>query len=139
MDWVYFVSDGVGHIKIGKSKNVRKRIKALQTGNAHELNLILQVLFVEDAPWAVSLNVDSLEDVLHDTFKKYHVRDEWFEAEPILVFISELLTDCFIYPRRRQNSSRFITDNLIGKGRFHYEFYSLRGSNTVCCSRYLGG
>ena len=37
---VYFISDGNGHIKIGKSNNVEERLKTLQCGNAVELRVV---------------------------------------------------------------------------------------------------
>ena len=40
-DFLYFVqAKGTGRIKIGRSKNPRTRLRALQTGNAKELRLI---------------------------------------------------------------------------------------------------
>ena len=66
--FVYFISDGHNY-KIGKTKNIKKRIKSLQVGNSGEIELIN---FVSNKKY------DLLERFIHAIFKKHHIRGEWF-------------------------------------------------------------
>lgn len=78
---VYFVDgnrDKPGLIKIGRSGELKKRIKGLRHMYGFSLEPILWI-FVNDAYYA--------ETVLHDKFAKYRVDGEWFKAEPILKFL----------------------------------------------------
>lgn len=75
---IYFIlAPEVDRVKIGKSKDVKARLKTLQTGHSQDLCLIMTV----DAD-------DSFEFELHERFKAYHVRGEWFQmSEEIADYI----------------------------------------------------
>jgi hypothetical protein len=60
----YVVEDESKRVKIGNSKNIRRRIKNLQIGNAEQL--ILRVVSVDD------------EKKLHKAFEHCRIRGEWF-------------------------------------------------------------
>ena len=83
-DFVYFVQDcSSNNIKIGVSKDVKKRIKSLQTASSSNLVLMGQLL-----------GGRSLEKFLHKVFARYRVKREWFKpAAPILNFISQYCDD----------------------------------------------
>lgn len=96
---VYFVRESFkGTIKIGMSKDVRKRVKELRTGVPFEL----EVLFV-----VPSYEPQALESLFHKHFKKKHIRGEWYElsnedinwikgkqyTDEIMEYVSEPLFD----------------------------------------------
>jgi hypothetical protein len=72
---IYFISDGK-KIKIGISIDPERRLKSLQTGSSNTLRLVE----------IVSGN-DKLERQLHEYYKDYHERGEWFNIKEELVFL----------------------------------------------------
>ena len=79
--FVYFITDGHGHIKIGKADDTYKRIKELQTGNPYKLSFLLTVML--ESPD----DAFALEQKLHARFAQYQMEGEWFEAEPVMELI----------------------------------------------------
>lgn len=78
---VYFIdgkNDKPGLIKIGRSGQLNKRIKALRNDYGNSIEPILWI-FVDNAYYA--------ELFLHNKFAKYRVNGEWFRAEPVLKFL----------------------------------------------------
>ncbi len=74
-EYTYFIQDGLGNIKIGKSNNPEKRLKVLQYSNSSKLILLLTINDISE--W------DS-----HIKFTKYYIRGEWFKpAKELLEFI----------------------------------------------------
>ncbi len=75
--WIYFVQEGAdGHVKIGKTENLRARLHALRNANPRPLRLI--ALW-----WAPEV----CEPALHEMFSSARVRGEWFHAtEELLRF-----------------------------------------------------
>lgn len=67
--YVYFV-EADGYLKVGFARNVRERIKGLQTGSPHEINL-LDAIADESAQW--------LEKVLHYFLEEHRHHGEWFK------------------------------------------------------------
>lgn len=67
--WVYLLQTG-WHYKIGKSKDVRKRVAALQTASPYLIELVYAVR-AED--------MDFLESFLHQDYDDNRVSGEWFE------------------------------------------------------------
>lgn len=79
---VYFIQaiDG-GPIKIGKALDIKRRLKSLQTDHYSELRVIASI---PDGGVA-------LEKTLHDRFKEYRIRGEWFEpADELIKYINIL-------------------------------------------------
>lgn len=72
--WVYFITDGVGHVKIGFAANVGARLCELQTGNALPLTVLATLKGSCDT-----------ERELHQRFAEYRVRGEWFRLAPEVV------------------------------------------------------
>ena len=79
--YVYFITDGHGHIKIGKADDVVQRLKELQTGNPYRLTVLLTVM-LESPIYAFELELE-----LHKKFDEYRLEGEWFESEPVLKLI----------------------------------------------------
>lgn len=79
--WQLYAARGLGTlgpIKIGRSQNPAKRIRAFNT--AHRLEIVVQV-----PEWACS------EAEAHARFQHLRLRGEWFEAAPdLLEFLAQL-------------------------------------------------
>lgn len=70
---VYFITDGE-FIKIGKANDPNQRLSELQTGNPKSLWIIKQIKGDEKQ-----------ERMLHQVFKTWHHRGEWFRANPAML------------------------------------------------------
>jgi hypothetical protein len=69
---IYIIQEEIlGNIKIGFAKNVKERIKDIQVGNSQKLNLLK----------IIPNKKTSDEKQLHKKFKKYNIRDEWFDKK----------------------------------------------------------
>jgi len=79
---IYFIAQNNNMIKIGYSKDIKKRIKSLKTASPYPLLLLG---YIEG-------NMDD-EKYYHEKFKKFHMEREWFsvseESREILNFINE--------------------------------------------------
>jgi transcriptional regulator with XRE-family HTH domain len=64
---IYFISSERGYIKIGFSKHVYDRLKALQIANGEKLTLL-----------KFYPGTKKQEKALHKRFKKLHLKGEWF-------------------------------------------------------------
>jgi len=70
-DHLYFIQEqGTGHIKIGRSVNPSRRLRALQTGNGKKLKLV-----------AVFKGKGDSELFLHEYLKEWRLKGEWFSYE----------------------------------------------------------
>ena len=89
MTYVYFIATKRKNaVKIGVAKNPDKRLKTFQTANYQEL-IILRVIKVANRDLAFKL-----EKALHQKFKKYHIRGEWFKLTPTVIkFIKNYQTN----------------------------------------------
>lgn len=78
--YCYFVQVGHdGPIKIGKSVYPWSRLDGIQTGSPDDLRLLLLV------------SRRAMEPVLHEMFKPWRIRGEWFHPSPeLLLFIEEI-------------------------------------------------
>ena len=94
------------HIKIGYSNNPEKRLKALQTGNSNNLE-ILHIM-----------NGDiKFERLIHFKFKQYKIRNEWFEYHSnIQEFI--LFLD---YPKHNLILTKFHLNTFFDLYSYSYE------------------
>jgi hypothetical protein len=66
-DHLYFATDGMNRVKIGRSNNPWKRIKTMNTGNASDVQLL-----------CVVKNKGCLEKNFHSCFSKLNITREWF-------------------------------------------------------------
>ena len=77
-DYMYIISNELGFIKVGISKDPQKRLKQLQTGNEH----VLTLLFTEE--FSCSRNhLLHIEKEIHNKLKTIHQKasGEWFYIE----------------------------------------------------------
>lgn len=70
---VYFIQNREGHIKIGSSSDVDRRVLELQTANSG----VLRILYVIDIPDNESL---SFEQHTQGVCGRYALQGEWFSA-----------------------------------------------------------
>ena len=76
MKCVYLIqSKETGHYKIGISKNPKKRIQQLNTGNSSKLKLIH--VFETEYPF-------KLETALHNRYSHIIKYGEWFDFDPFI-------------------------------------------------------
>ena len=88
MGYVYLIHDIYNNTyKIGVTKNLEKRIKALQTGNSTKLDLIMT--YETEYPFR-------LETMLHRKFEQYRENNEWFGLPNDIV-------ECFHYYCQQMN------------------------------------
>ena len=70
--YVYIIKNlDSGNLKIGVGSDPVKRLKQLQTGSDSELSLVYTSFLCS--------NAFSLENDVHNRFKEFHVRGEWFK------------------------------------------------------------
>ena len=78
--WVYFITDGMGHVKIGYTGDVAARLRELQACNAFTLRIL-----------GVLSGGHEAEGILHKRFAAHRVRGEWFRLNSeILEFIANI-------------------------------------------------
>lgn len=70
---IYFISNKKGHIKIGHSNTITKRLNQLQIGNSEELKLLY---FIENVP-------PTFEKHIHRVCENFHINGEWFNPKCI--------------------------------------------------------
>jgi len=69
---IYFIQiENIGAIKIGWAKNTTNRFYSLQSGCPYPL----RILYIADG------HSKQDEKSLHDYFRKYHMRGEWFHPD----------------------------------------------------------
>lgn len=74
---LYAISDGIGNVKIGYSRNVGNRLKTMQTGTANDLRIEWNL----ELGRCSEMSARHAESRLHRYCKKYHVKGEWYKAE----------------------------------------------------------
>jgi len=80
--YVYFVSDGHNHIKIGKAFDTFSRMLTLQTGNPFKLKQVMSLMCPsEDVAFKI-------ESTLHKHFEFCQLEGEWFDEEPVIELIN---------------------------------------------------
>jgi hypothetical protein len=78
--FVYFIlNEDSSAIKIGKAKDISKRIKSLQTSSPAKLRLIKSIQVKSDK------EAQELEQSLHKQFQEIRLAGEWFKAEANLL------------------------------------------------------
>lgn len=72
--FIYLISDGE-HVKIGFSKDPRKRMKDMQTSNAKPLRIVRAFEVIGKSA------AKAHERTLHSKFKAHRLKGEWFDME----------------------------------------------------------
>lgn len=129
VDDLYLIQDTTtGLLKIGRSKNVEGRKKAMQTATGNKLELL-----------CVLKNLGCKEAELHDKFAKYRKEGEWFEFNKSIIneyvyMGGQLLTDPFVKQSKGfvKPTIQEIQDHIIEKGytfdaEAFYAFYESNG------------
>ncbi len=76
---VYAISDGCGNVKFGVAKNVEGRIKTMQTGNAHPLQLLFEcVCESELSERKACSSAYCIEHNVHELLGLKRMTGEWF-------------------------------------------------------------
>jgi hypothetical protein len=70
---------GSNYFKIGISKNIKRRLANLQSGNPNKLYVVRY--------WDIPKEAYKLESLLHCMFAEYHVLLEWFEVEDVTILL----------------------------------------------------
>jgi hypothetical protein len=105
---IYVVSCGP-HIKIGVTRNVDGRLKALQVGQAYEVKL--------ECLWDVpAKTAHKAEACAHRFLARHRVRGEWFAAT--LDDVREIEHQVF---RRAYGGAEFVPDDFDGADRYAVE------------------
>lgn len=78
--FIYAVSDGGQHVKLGASSNPQKRLFGIKAEYPFDRNG-RTFAFIGIYP---VLNMRSNERILHWIFRWYHVKGEWFKCDPFL-------------------------------------------------------
>lgn len=86
---VYFIANEDGCIKIGKTRNLRKRMTDLQVIVPQTLRLMGFIEVEEN-------KLSEAETLYHQLFSFCHIKGEWFEELPVLDFL--FYTDRLIFP-----------------------------------------
>lgn len=84
-EYVYFIqAQSGGPIKIGKAKDVAKRVMILQCGNP-DLLVVRRTIPFADA--------EAAERRLHRAFTALRIQGEWFKAHPALAAVADAIPD----------------------------------------------
>lgn len=103
---VYFILNKENnHVKIGFSNNPDKRLGQLQTSCSHDLKLILSFYGDKD-----------VEKYLHNKFKQFHIKNEWFEfnekIEDLIYYLNDFSYEYFI-SHYCSNFKEYLINNSI--------------------------
>jgi DNA-binding XRE family transcriptional regulator len=102
---VYFMREsGAGHIKIGFTNHIHRRLDQVKVYSAHEITLL-----------GAEPGDEAHEARLHQRFAADRVRGEWFAASPALLAYIEQLPP--VAKPKRKNSSEWgdtgLTDDIV--------------------------
>lgn len=98
--YVYFIhNEDSMAVKIGRAKNVQRRLATLQTSSPSDLKL-LGVIKTESSRCAMEL-----EESLHKKFKKSRIRGEWFHLDsPVTDYIKSQINSQLELSQTKQRS-----------------------------------
>ena len=87
---IYFITDGTGCVKIGKSNDLAKyRLYSLQTGNPRPLTILISITMSKDV-------LSKAENALHSLFAEYRITNtivsEWFTNGDIIAEYAKKIT-----------------------------------------------
>ena len=78
---IYFIQSGKdGPVKIGRTRNVQRRMNELQVASFYELHLLH---YFKADPF--------IEDAFHEALAEHRIRGEWFDAAPALEILQEII------------------------------------------------
>lgn len=105
MEYIYFISDNHGHMKVGKAKEPYDRLKNLQCGNPYELEIrdLIEVVPHESA----GFDAICFESMIHRELSKHKIRNEWFLEKPVEEWLQKIRKDAFTHPKSKQSFGCF--------------------------------
>lgn len=103
--YIYFLqSVKIGHIKIGYTWDLVRRLHTNQTGSADDLKYLLVI------PMSGEEKAKTVEAEIHAQFKSFRMNGEWFRPDkPLLDFIKNLTSDTsagFLKPEHKSRQHR---------------------------------
>lgn len=78
---VYAISDGHGNIKVGVANRVDRRIKQMQTGNAHPLQLLFECVCESERQLLANTAAFTIEHWIHEDLRLRQMTGEWFSVD----------------------------------------------------------
>lgn len=78
---VYAISDGHGNIKFGVANRVDRRIKQMQTGNAHPLQLLFECVCESERQQSANTAAFTIEHWIHEELGLKLMTGEWFSVD----------------------------------------------------------
>jgi hypothetical protein len=98
---VYAISDGHGNMKFGVAKDIQKRMRMLQTGNAHPLQLLFEVQCFCHIALEAAWGAHQVETDIHKRLKERRMTGEWFavDYEDALQAMTESSVHCSLFSR----------------------------------------
>jgi hypothetical protein len=103
---VYLLLDRKSNsIKIGKANDVEQRLSDLQVGNPNELEVLTVI------PCNSEKHSIDVERQLHNDFKEYHMRGEWFRYDEEV--FSEIIEKGIDFTHKKRRESLILTRNTL--------------------------
>jgi hypothetical protein len=78
---LYAISDGLGNVKFGVAKNPFCRIREMQTGNAHPLQLLFEIESTANDSRTAATGAYWLEREAHELLDSKRMTGEWFAVD----------------------------------------------------------
>lgn len=78
---LYAISDGIGNVKFGVAKDPRARLKEMQTGNAHPLQLLFEIESEASHGRNAAVGAYQMEHVIHQWVRQKRMTGEWFAVD----------------------------------------------------------
>ena len=79
---VYAISDGHGNVKFGVAKCIERRMKEMQTGNAHPLQLLFECACESERSFRTAATAAYvIEHWIHDELAAKQMCGEWFAVD----------------------------------------------------------
>ena len=89
---VYCIGDGQGHVKIGRTNNLHKRLQQLQHANPNQLAVYHSFAFLYPR------EVAKAERAAHEAAKAFRIRGEWFyEDDALEIFVRTFAKSAAFY------------------------------------------
>ena len=103
---LYFISDGIGHIKIGITGDIKRRFNSMQVNNFAELKII-------HLKYGGTIDeVHNWEHEYHSKLSEHKIRGEWFKEKPTLELLEGKESDCKTYLLENANFLEFMQEFL---------------------------
>lgn len=99
-EYIYAIIDNAGTVKLGRTNDIKDRLRELQTGNSHTL----EVLYVKRVADSIKA-----ENALHAVFIQWRLKGEWFQLTDK---VEELLYE--IFANKHHTAPRLAQLQILG-------------------------